>query len=131
MWYGMAALSVVDASALRLGSGRVDVGAALSGRRLLCAALSQGVRDLVLLAWAINRDLNGDLATLDFLAVHVGTCLLLQLLARERDEAEATALARLVASLQLANHELGNGTESDLGGGGRVVGEDLEQLGEC
>jgi hypothetical protein len=52
----------------------------------------------------------------------------LQLLTRERDEAEATALARLVAGLELANHELGDRAKGDLSSGGGVVLEDLEEL---
>lgn len=54
--------------------------------------------------------------------------LLLQLFARESNEAEATALTRLIAGLKLADHELGDGAKSDLGAGGRIVGEDLEKL---
>lgn len=83
---------------------------------------------LVLLAGAVDRDLNSNLATLNLLAVHVGAGLLLKLLTRERHEAETTTLARLVAGLELADHELGDWAEGNLGGGGRVVGEDLEEL---
>jgi hypothetical protein len=52
----------------------------------------------------------------------------LHLFTRESDEAEAATLARLVAGLEFADHELGNRAECDLGGGRGVVGEDLEQL---
>lgn len=76
----------------------------------------------------VNRDLNSNLATLDLLAVHVRAGLLLHLLTTESHEAEATALAGLVASLELANHELGDRAEGDLGGGGGVVGEKLKEL---
>jgi hypothetical protein len=116
----------------RLSSSRsVDVGGALGlaglGLRLRLA-LNRRLGLLVLLARAVNRDLNGDLTSLDLLAVHLVASLLLQLLTRESDEAEPTTLAGLVARLQLADHVLRDGTEGDLGGGGRVLGEDLDEL---
>ena len=119
----------VDAQ--RLCGDSSGVGRALGGRRLgigLGLTLDWGIWVLILLAWTVNRDLNGDLATLDLLAVHVVACLLLQLFTSECNEAEATALAWLVAGLELANHELGDWAESNLCGSWRVVGEDLEQL---
>lgn len=109
----------------------VDVGRALCGRWLgvsLRITLNWGVRILVLLARAVNGDLDSDLTALDLLAVHLLACLLLQLFTSERNEAKAAALAWLVAGLELAHHELGDGTESDLGGGRLVLVEDLEQL---
>ena len=112
--------------------GSVDVGRTLGGGWLsigLGGTLNWSTWVLVLLAWAVDRDLNGDLATLDLLAVHVVACLLLQLLTSERNEAEATTLARLVACLELADHELGDRSKGNLGGGWVVVGEDLEKLG--
>ena len=115
-----------------LCGGSVDVGGALGGGWLsisLGGTLDWSVRVLVLLAWAIDRDLNGDLATLDLLAVHVVASLLLQLLTSERDETEAATLAWLVACLEFADHELGDRSKGNLGGGWGVVGEDLEELG--
>lgn len=123
----------LSSTAIRLSSSSVDVGGALgsAGDAVdLGLALDQTVRVVVLLARAVDGDLDGDLAALDLLAVHVRAGLLLQLLARERDEAEAAALAGLVALLQLAHHELGDGAQGDLGAGGRVLGEDLEELSE-
>lgn len=114
-----------------LCGGSVDVGGALSSRWLtvnVWLALERSVWILVLLSWAINRDLNGDLASLDLFAVHVVARLLLELSASERHEAEPTSLAWLVAGLQLADHEFWNRAQGDLGGGWLVVGEDLEQL---
>lgn len=110
-----------------LSSGSWSLGGSGRGSSLTTLSSSSG-RVLVLLSWAVDGDLDGNLATLNLLAVHVGARLLLELLARERHEAETAALAWLVAGLKLADHELGDGTKGDLGGGGRVVGEDLEEL---
>src|SRR5690242_3277460 len=85
-------------------------------------------RGVILLAGGVNRDLNGDLSALDLLAVHLVASLLLELLRAEGDEPETTALARLTTSLELLDHEAGNGAEGDLGLGGGVVLEDLEEL---
>jgi hypothetical protein len=84
---------------------------------------------VILLAGGVNRDLNGDLTALDLLAVHLGASLLLKLLGTKGDETETTALAGLTASLELLDHETGNGAEGDLGLGGGVVLEDLKKLG--
>jgi hypothetical protein len=54
--------------------------------------------------------------------------LLLQLLRGQRDEAEATALAGLAASLELLDHEAGDGAKGDLGGQGLVGFEQLLEL---
>lgn len=70
---------------------------------------------VVLLSGGVNGDLDGDLATLDLLAVHLVASLLLKLLRAESDEAEATALARFAAGLELLNHEAGDRAESNLG----------------
>lgn len=83
---------------------------------------------VIFLSRGVDRDLNSDLTALDFLAVHLVASLLLKLLRAKGDEAEATALAGLAACLKLLDHEAGNGAESDLGGGGGVVLEDLEEL---
>lgn len=115
----------------RLSSSSVDVGRAFSSRWLgieIWLAIKWCVRVVVFLSWAINRDLNGDLSSLNLLAIHVAACLLLQLFTSERDETEAATLAWLVAGLELADHKLGDGAEGNLGRGGRVVGEDLKQL---
>ena len=92
-------------------------------------ALSGGLGGgIILLAGGVNRDLNGDLTALNLLAVHLSASLLLELLGAEGNETEATALARLTASLELLNHEAGDGAEGDLGLGGGVILEDLEEL---
>lgn len=57
--------------------------------------------------------------------------LLLRLLVLESNESEASSLAGLVAGLKLADHESGDGTESDLGRGWLELGEQLEELREC
>jgi hypothetical protein len=109
-----------DAGRALGGAGGLSLGGTVSGR----------VGVLVLLARAVNSDLDGNLATLDLLAVHIGTGLLLHLLSGKGNKTEATALARLVAGLELADHEFGDGTESNLGGGRLVLSEDLEELRE-
>jgi hypothetical protein len=106
-----------------LGSGRGSLGG--GGGSAVGGGLGRGV---VLLAGRVNRDLNGDLTALNFLAVHLVAGLLLELLGAEGHEAEATALAGLTASLELLDHEAGDGAEGDLGLGGGVVLEDLEEL---
>lgn len=119
-------------SHLSSGGRGLEAGRALGGARLgvgLGSTLDGRVRVLVLLAGAVDGDLDGDLAALDLLAVHSGAGLLLDLLSGEGDEAEATTLAGLVASLELADHELGDGTESNLGRSRVVLSEDLEELG--
>jgi hypothetical protein len=83
---------------------------------------------VILLAGGVDSDLDGDLTALNLLAVHLVASLLLELLGAESDETEATALAGLVAGLELLDHEAGDGAEGDLGGGGGVVLEDLKKL---
>jgi hypothetical protein len=85
---------------------------------------------VILLAGRVDRDLNGNLTALDLLAVHLVASLLLELLRAEGDESEATALAGLTASLQLLDHEAGDGAEGDLGLSGGVVLEDFKELEE-
>lgn len=108
-----------------LGSGRRSLGGGLGCGSAVSGGLGRGV---VLLAGRVNRDLNGDLTALDLLAVHLVAGLLLKLLGAEGHEAEATALAGLTASLELLDHEAGDGAEGDLGLGGGVILEDLEEL---
>jgi len=120
-------------SANRLGGGSrgLEAGRALGGARLgvsLGGTLDGSARVLVLLARAVNSNLDSDLAALDLLAVHIGTGLLLHLLSGKRNKTEAAALAGLVASLELADHELGDRTKSDLGRGRLVLSEDFEKL---
>jgi hypothetical protein len=99
-----------------------------SGGSLLALSGSGLLVVIILLAGGVDGDLDGDLAALDLLTVHLGTSLLLKLLGAQGDETEATALARLAASLELLDHEAGNGAESDLGGARGVVLEDVEEL---
>lgn len=84
--------------------------------------------DVILLARAVDRDLDRNLTALDLLSVHFVDGLLLELLRGKGDEAEPTALAALVAGLQLLDHKARNGAQGDLGGGRLVVGEDLLEL---
>lgn len=91
-------------------------------------ALCGGLGGIVLLAGGVDRDLNGDLTALNLLAIHLVASLLLKLLRAESDESETTALARLATSLELLDHEAGDGAEGDLGLGGGVVLKDLEEL---
>lgn len=85
---------------------------------------------VVLLSGGVDGDLDGDLTALDLFAVHLSASLLLKLFRSEGNESEATALASLTTSLELLDHESGDGAKGDLGGGGLVVLEDLEEL-EC
>jgi len=119
----------------RLGGGGNSgggVGRAFGGRwvavSLWSAILDEFVRVLVLLAGAVDCDLNGNLTSFDLLAVHVRTGLLLQFLGCESNETEAAALAGLVAGLKLADHELWDRAQSDLGRRWLVVGKELKKL---
>jgi hypothetical protein len=87
-----------------------------------------GVGLLVSLVRAVDGDLDGDFASLNLLAVHLSNSLLLLLLRGQGDETEATALAGLTASLELLDHETGNGAKSDLGRRRLVGREELLQL---
>lgn len=107
----------------RLGQGGVLLSRGL-GRLVV---LGGGV-DVVLLARAVNGDLDGDGATVDLLAVHLVDGLGLELLRGHGHESKATGLAALVAGLELLDHETGNGTESHLGRNGGVLGEDFLEL---
>jgi len=115
-----------------LGSNsRVDVRTALRRARLricLRRTLNRRIWRLVLLTRGINRNLNRDLTPLHLLTIHLRARLLLQLLTRERDEPKSTALARLVAGLQLADHVFRDRAQGDLRGGRAVLGKDLEKL---
>jgi hypothetical protein len=114
------------------GGGRgLEAARALSSAGLgvsLSGTLNGSAGVLVLLARAVDSDLDSNLAALDLLAVHIGTGLLLHLLGGKSNKTEATALAGLVASLELADHELGDRTKSDLGRGRLVLSEDLKKL---
>jgi hypothetical protein len=117
----------------RLGGGGrgLEAGRALSGAGLgvsLGGTLDRSAGVLVLLARAVNSNLDSDLAALDLLAVHIGTGLLLHLLGGKSNKTEAAALAGFVASLELADHELRDRTKSDLGRGRLILSEDLEKL---
>lgn len=107
------------------GSGR---GSVLLSRRVVLLILVGGRVDVVLLAGAVDGDLDGNGATVDLLAVHLVDGLGLELLRGQGDKAEATRLAALVASLELLDHESGDGTQSHLGRDGRVVDKDFLEL---
>src|SRR5271168_3921176 len=102
-------------------------------RSTVCAILSvrKSGFDVVFLARAVDGHLDCDLATLDLLAVHLVDCFLLQFLRTKSDEAEATALARFVASLQFLNHEARDWTESNFRRGWLVGLEEFLELGVC
>jgi len=123
-----------SSNACRLGGGNGSGGV---GRTLSSGWLAIGLWDvtlkcivwvLVLLAGAVDCDLNSNLAAFDLLAVHIGAGLLLQFLGSKGDETKATALARLVTGLELADHKLWNWAKGDLGGRWLVVCEQLEKL---
>lgn len=97
------------------------------GGGLLLGLLSR-VEGVILLAGAVDGNLDSDLTTLNLLGVHLLDGLLLLLLGAEGDETEATALTALVASLELLDHETRNGTQGDLGGDGLVGVEELLEL---
>jgi len=115
------------------GGGRVLddlLGSLVGGSGLGEGSLAVGGRvgSIILLTGGVDRDLNGDLTALNFLAVHLGASLLLELLRAEGNETETTALAGLTAGLELLDHEAGDGAEGDLGLSGGVVLEDLKKL---
>jgi len=101
---------------------------AVGGDWCVLTLSSWGVGFLVGLVWAVDGDLDSDLTTLDLLAVHLRDSLLLLLLGCESDEAEATTLAGLVASLELLDHEAGNWAKGDLGGSWLVGSEEFLEL---
>lgn len=82
----------------------------------------------VFLAGAVDSDLDSNLAAFDHLAVHLTDSLLLQLLRSERDKSEATTFASLTPGKELLDHVAGDRTESDLGGGRIVCGEQFLKL---
>jgi len=77
----------------------------------------------ILLAWAVDGHLDSDLATFNLLAIHLADRLLLHGLVGKGDETEAAALARFISSLELLDHETGNGAQGDLGGSWLVFGK--------
>ncbi len=112
---------------LHLGSGRDGRG--LSSSSLLVGGLALGgVGLLIGLVRAVNSNLDSNLTALNLLAVHLADSLLLQRLSSQRDETKATALASLTTSLQLLDHEAGDGAQSNLGRGGLVGLEELDKL---
>lgn len=102
------------------GSGSLLGGGLLSGGRSSV--------NIVLLAGAVNGDLDSDLTSFDLLAVHLLDGLLLELLGTEGDETETTTLAGLVTGLELLDHEARNRAESDLGRNGLVGSKELLEL---
>lgn len=105
------------------GSGGSCLGAILG--------LSRGSIDIVVgLVRAVDGNLDCDLTSLDLLAVHLSNGLLLQLLGRQSDKAEATTLASLAAGLQLLDHKAGDRTQSNLGRRWLVGVEQLLELKE-
>lgn len=112
---------------LSLGGSRSGSGVLLS-RGVGFLVLVSGRVDVVFLAGAVNGDLDRNGAAVNLLAVHLADSLGLELLRGQVHETEAASLAALVAGLKLLNHETGDGAESDLGGNGLEVLEDLLEL---
>ena len=83
---------------------------------------------LIGLVRGVNSYLDCDLASFDFLSVHLIDSLLLELLGGKGHEAEAAALASLAPSLELLDHEAGDRAESDLCGRWLVSVEKLDEL---
>ena len=88
----------------------------------------RGIGIFIGLVWAVNSDLDSDLATLNFLSIHLIDSLLLLFLRGKSDETEATALAGLVAGLELLDHEARNRTKGDLGRGWLICGKEFLEL---
>lgn len=82
----------------------------------------------ILLAGAINGDLNSNLAAFHLLAIHLTNSLLLQLLRSKRYEAKTAALAGFVASLELLHHVASDGAKGDLSSGWVVGREEFLEL---
>src|SRR3954454_19987159 len=101
----------------RLQSVKLWLGALCSNNLLSGTILRVNLAffSTILLAWAVNGNLDGDLTPFNLLVVHLGDCLLLELLRTESDEAKTPALARFVTSQEFLDHETGDGTEGDLG----------------
>ena len=87
-----------------------------------------GVLGAILLAWAIDGDLDCDFSTLDLLAIHLGDSLLLQLLRLEGDETEASTFSWLISGLELLDHESWNRSEGNLGRDRLVLVEEFLEL---
>jgi len=100
----------------------------LSGSGGLLVLVGGGVDIVILLSGAVNGDLDGNGTTINLLAVHLANSLGLELLVGKADKTEAAGLAALVASLELLDHEAGNGAQGNLGTDGLVGGEDLLEL---
>ena len=83
---------------------------------------------IVRLVGAVDGNLDGDLTTLDLLAVHLIDGLLLHLLAGQGDEAKTTSLASLTTGLQLLDHEARDGAKGDLGRRGLVSLKEFLEL---
>ena len=110
-------------TARALGSGWGDLAVLL-----VFGGIRSSLESLVLLARAVDGDLDSELAALDLLAVHFGDGLLLRLFSWEGDEGEATSLTRLATRLKLADHEARDRPESELCAGGLIGSEELEEL---
>ena len=87
-----------------------------------------GVLGTILLAGAIDGNLDCDFSALDLLAVHLGDSLLLQLLRLQGDEPKASALSWLVSGLELLDHESWDRSEGDLSGDRLVFVEKFLEL---
>lgn len=110
-----------------LGGGSILLGGS-GGLGGLLVLVGGGVDIVVLLSGAVNGDLDGNGTTINLLAIHLANGLGLELLVGEADETETAGLAALVASLELLDHEAGNGAQGNLGTDGLVGGEDLLEL---
>jgi hypothetical protein len=109
--------------------GEQEAGYLCGGRCSLSRGLNTlGVDVFVLLAWAVNGDLDCNLSALDLLAIHLRASLLLKLLRRKGNETESTTFARFVAGLEFLDHETRNRAKRDLCPCRVEVFEDFQEL---
>jgi hypothetical protein len=107
----------------RLSSSLSGTIGGLSGSLSSCS-----VSVLIGLVWAVDGDFDGDLTALDLLSVHFIHSLLLLFLGGKSNEAEATTLAGLIASLKLLDHETRDWSKGDLGRGWLIGSEEFLEL---
>lgn len=99
-----------------------------SGSDFFRLAILLGFLGAFLLSWTIDGHLDGDFATLNIFAVHLRHGFLLLFLRCKRYKSETTTLSRLVACLELLDHEAGNGSKGDFGRGWFICREEFLEL---
>jgi len=100
---------------LSLSGGRRGSVLVSGSTSLLLLVLVDSRVDIVLLAGAVNSNLDGNGAAINFLAVHLVDSLGLELLGGQVDETEAASLAALVAGLELFDHKARDWAQGNLG----------------